>query len=61
MKFQNFNSLSNFKFKINTTALHKAVIDGNEKVVDLLLKHPKIDVNLISIYYSILFISFRID
>lgn len=33
------------------TALHQAVIDGNEDMVKLFLGHPNIDVNMNAVFF----------
>lgn len=50
-----------FSFKkYNTTALHIAVSKGNVEIVQLLLGHSGIDVNIKSILKLIFWISFKI-
>lgn len=47
-----------FYYFLNKTALFIAAEKGNADIVKLLLKHPKIDINMISILTIQIFIKF---
>ena len=55
------NVLNEISEQIDVTALYIAAEKGNLDLVKLLLKHPNVDINMISILNSIYLIQFLIN